>query len=386
MFNWKRDLKCLIQRMSHSKGILKLGIFLSIFLVTVCQLPLWSNLNATTVQNRKEDWSITARAHEKWLRLSSTNSCSCVMSHHDIKTKLKNSRRTRILHQTWKSPCMPNVKKSSIESWTRVLGLDEDFKYVFWDDNAIACWIQSLPIVYANTGKEDFYKRVSEAYKVLFEHEHQGWDGVKRADFWRWLAIYEFGGMYMDTDIRLNSISNIDAKANLYKFISAWEAVKFMNGHFYGNGRTHPTLMVIGFLISEAHHDFPGLILDKVSRCLTNKDADIPGFPWNDGSFCSREIDVLKLSGPFAAAEFYNMYTSNYSGPSQTKVFTNKYVATTDGLSFAYHENHCTWCHNKNSKFTEEELEGCTAIRQLIGSSSLIQVHQEGCLVNNREL
>merc|ERR1712096_399475 len=109
-------------------------------------------------------------------------------------------------------------------------------------------------------------------------------------------------------------MGNIDAKATTYDFMPAWEAVKFMNGHHYDNGRTHPTLMVIGFLISKAHHDFPGLILDKVSRCLTNKDADISGFPWIDGNFCSNQIDVLKLSGPFAAAEFYNMYTSNFSG------------------------------------------------------------------------
>jgi len=191
----------------------------------------------------------------------------------------------------------------------------------------------------------------------------------------------------MDTDIRLNSISNIEAKAELYEFMSAWEAVKFMNAHSYKNGKTHPTLMVVGFLISEAHHDFPALILDKVSRCLTNKDVDIPGFPWLDDSFCSREIDVLKLSGPVAAAELYNIYVSNYSSSSRTKVFTNKYIATTDSLSFAYHENHCTWCHNKNSKFTEEELEGCTEINQIVGSmTALIEVNQKSCLENTREL
>jgi len=75
--------------------------------------------------------------------------------------------------------------------------------------------------VYAKTEKEEFYKRIVEAYKVLFGHEQHGWGGVKRADFWRWLALYEFGGMYMDTDVRLNSISNIDAKAELYDFMSA---------------------------------------------------------------------------------------------------------------------------------------------------------------------
>jgi len=372
---------------SGSKGILKLASVMLILLVTAFQLPLWSKLYAATARNLRQDWNITARAIEQWLRLSSTNSCKCVMTHQDIKTQLKSSSPTRILHQTWKSSCMPNVKKSSIESWTKALGQDQNFRYIFWDDIAIACWIRSLPEVYAKTEKKEFYKRIVEAYKVLFEHEHQGWGGVKRADFWRWLALYEFGGMYMDTDIRLNSISNIDSKAELYEFMSAWEAVKFMNAHSYKNGKTHPTLMVIGFLISEAHHDFPGLILDKVSRCLTNKDVDTPGFPWLDDNFCSREIDVLKLSGPVAAAELYNIYVSNYSSSSRTKVFTNKYIATTDGLSFAYHENHCTWCHNKNSKFTKEELAGCTEINQMVGSlTALIEVNQKTCLVKAGEL
>jgi len=184
----------------------------------------------------------------------------------------------------------------------------------------------------------------------------------------------------MDTDIHLNSIANIDAKVELYDFISAWEAVKYMNSHFYDNGKTHPTLMLIGFLISEAHHEFPRLVLEKVSRCLTNVKAGAVGFPWLDDHFCSRNIDVLKLSGPYAAAEFYDIYlSSNASSRSRTKVFTNKYVATFDGLSFGYHANHCTWCNNKNSKFTKEELVGCSEIDEIVQSpTALTKVHR-GC-------
>jgi len=184
--NWKIHLTRQIREWvaENSGRILKFCVILAILIVgSILQLSVWSQVNGISWPVlQEEQWSASI-ALEQWHRLISDESCKCVMSHYDIKKTLNSSRKARILHQTWKSSCMPNVKKSSIQSWTRVLKQNKNFKYVFWDDTAISCWIRSLPMVYANTEKEDFYKRIEQAYAVLFEHVHQGWGGVKRADF-----------------------------------------------------------------------------------------------------------------------------------------------------------------------------------------------------------
>ena len=64
--------------------------------------------------------------------------------------------------------------------------LNPDFEYVFFDDNRV----------------EVFFDQEFPQYRAVFnEFEHR----IQRYDFFRYLAVYRYGGFYFDTDVLLAS-------------------------------------------------------------------------------------------------------------------------------------------------------------------------------------
>src|SRR5579871_6240637 len=64
--------------------------------------------------------------------------------------------------------------------------LNPDFQYLFFDDNQVIRFIESI---------FPQYLPVFNAFKVK----------IQRYDFFRYLAVYHFGGFYFDTDVFLAS-------------------------------------------------------------------------------------------------------------------------------------------------------------------------------------
>lgn len=84
-----------------------------------------------------------------------------------------------IVHQTWRSTALPPQIARCCASWKR---LNPQIEYRFYDDKACSDFVRSEFPAYAN-----LYEAMPHA--------------VERADFFRYLVVYRFGGLYADVDV-----------------------------------------------------------------------------------------------------------------------------------------------------------------------------------------
>ena len=94
-----------------------------------------------------------------------------------------NSRIPRRIIQTGKSFDLPLLSKAAVAN---VRLLNPDFEYLFFDDKGVEEFIDE---------KFPEYRRVFDSFRVP----------IQRYDFFRYLAIYHFGGFYLDLDVFLAS-------------------------------------------------------------------------------------------------------------------------------------------------------------------------------------
>jgi|GEM_PF-1658550 len=86
----------------------------------------------------------------------------------------------KIIWQTINTNRVPDYIKSYADSW---IGLNPEYEYRFFDDNDI--------ITFISTDFPDYL----DGYKRLKY-------GASKADLWRYLIIYKFGGVYADMDCK----------------------------------------------------------------------------------------------------------------------------------------------------------------------------------------
>ena len=83
--------------------------------------------------------------------------------------------------QTWKTNQIPNIYLEFVES---VKKYGKKFKYLFFNDQDIINFIKNEFPEYLHTFNNLNYK-------------------IQQIDFFRYLAIYHFGGIYLDLDVKL---------------------------------------------------------------------------------------------------------------------------------------------------------------------------------------
>ena len=88
------------------------------------------------------------------------------------------SRIPKLIHQTWKSYDLPEKYITLVDSWKK---MHPDWKYKLYDDQDCIEFIQK------------YYPELFDAYQSLEEP-------VMKADMFRYLIIYHFGGLYADLD------------------------------------------------------------------------------------------------------------------------------------------------------------------------------------------
>jgi mannosyltransferase OCH1-like enzyme len=92
----------------------------------------------------------------------------------------------KIIIQTWKTKNIPDKYKEDIDS---VKKYNKDFQFLFFDDNDIETFLKNN------------YPKYYESYMKLPVK-------IQKIDYFRYIAIYHYGGFYFDLDIRfLNSLS-----------------------------------------------------------------------------------------------------------------------------------------------------------------------------------
>ncbi|RJP81961.1 MAG: hypothetical protein C4522_04390 [Desulfobacteraceae bacterium] len=86
----------------------------------------------------------------------------------------------KVIRQTMKSNHVPSIMKDFSDSW---MENNPEYEYRFYDDDAVVNFIRS-----------DFPQFLKGYQKIRY--------GASRADLWRYLVIYQFGGVYADLDCR----------------------------------------------------------------------------------------------------------------------------------------------------------------------------------------
>lgn len=93
----------------------------------------------------------------------------------------------KIIIQTWKTDNVPNTYTSYVETLKE---LHPDYQYIFFTDETIEDFLKSN------------YPQYYETYKKLPIK-------IQKIDFFRYIAIYHYGGFYLDLDMKCNQ--NFDA-------------------------------------------------------------------------------------------------------------------------------------------------------------------------------
>jgi len=91
----------------------------------------------------------------------------------------ENSKIPRIIIQTWKDDDPPQKYFKDIESFRKI---NPNFKYLFFTDEHIENFLQQ------------YYPEYYETYKKLPIK-------IQKIDFFRYIAVYHYGGFYFDLDM-----------------------------------------------------------------------------------------------------------------------------------------------------------------------------------------
>ena len=107
--------------------------------------------------------------------------------------------------QTWKTNQIPNIYLEFVES---VKKYGKKFKYLFFNDQDIINFIKNEFPEYLHTFNNLNYK-------------------IQQIDFFRYLAIYHFGGIYLDLDVKLtHSLEELLDEPLICKFPIEQENIK----------------------------------------------------------------------------------------------------------------------------------------------------------------
>ncbi len=88
----------------------------------------------------------------------------------------------KIIWQTMKTNCIPVSMKGFCMSW---IDKNPEYEYRFFDDN-------------------DMVNFISEEFPEYFEGFKKILYGASKADLWRYLILYKYGGVYADIDCKCN--------------------------------------------------------------------------------------------------------------------------------------------------------------------------------------
>lgn len=182
----------------------------------------------------------------------------------------------RLIHQTYPHQNLPELFKSNIEEMCRQ---NPSWAHNFYNDSDVEVFIRQ------EFGEDilSYYLRIDPNY------------GAARADLFRYLVIYKFGGVYLDIKSRfLRPIDDV-LVADEQFVVSRWKNGKGEKHEGYG---LHPE--VVNYpggelqqwhIIAASGHMFLRTVILSVLKGIDNYS------PWNTGV---GRIGVLRLTGPIA--------------------------------------------------------------------------------------
>ena len=207
-----------------------------------------------------------------------------------------------VLHQTWKDTCVLETKVDHMKSWESI---EDKIKVVFWTDETMDRWIS---IRFNGTSIQNGWEVLKTTDKAH----------IKKADVFRAMLIWYYGGIYADLDIQLRESFREFLEEN--RTTATWEPREAMERWsqyksgmdffdcflvddsldyvvlFILTGDARKTFMLSGFLLSG--HRYNNFIAFLVNSILSKH---------IDGNSSSQQY-VLYATGPAAEADAYYSY------------------------------------------------------------------------------
>lgn len=175
-----------------------------------------------------------------------------------------------VIHQTWKNKNVPEGMKHAINSWKN---LNLDYQHKFYDDEEIANYIKNF--------KCDEFNFDNNKLQTAFNKIKSG---AGKADIFRYLVMYNVGGVYADVDtVCLQSIT---------QYINPQDCT-FISGNDY-----HRSIHQWLFMCTPKH-PFMKETLENTIRCVISE-TPIPVFKNPTiNEFDYRRNNVERYTGPF---------------------------------------------------------------------------------------
>jgi len=184
-----------------------------------------------------------------------------------------------VLHQTWKDTCVLETKVEHMKSWESI---EDKLKVIFWTDETMDRWVD---VRFDGTYIKDGWDILKTADKAH----------IKKADVFRAMLIWYYGGIYADLDIQLRESFREFLEEK--ELVVTWEPREAMQRwSSYKAGDERKTFMLSGFLLSgQKSNSFIAFLIHRILQKHIDKKSG--GYQ-----------DVLYATGPGAEAEAYYAY------------------------------------------------------------------------------
>lgn len=201
-----------------------------------------------------------------------------------VARKLDDDRVT--LHQTWKEDCVLSSRVKYMKSW---LKNEPSLQVLFWTDSSMEDWVRER-----FEGTE-----VWLAWQMIGNQERMS--TIKKADMFRAMAIWYYGGVYADLDIELKK--SVLPLITQRETVIVWEPEWAMEqtwagplGQYVRERGGRRTLMLSAFVVSGRRYaDFLGFYVNWIVANTLSGRSNV-------------NTHVLDHTGPIAEAEAYWYY------------------------------------------------------------------------------
>lgn len=192
----------------------------------------------------------------------------------------------KIIHQTWISEEIPGRTAPWIEKW---LKLNPDWTYMFWTDESARLFIQ-------------------EHFPALLPVYDSWTVPVQKADMFRYVALYAFGGVYADLD--MEDLKPLEELREWGSCILSREPdlQVFVMSNFMNSWANNWTFTCNAFMACRSHHPFMYYTLARTiqhSPLVRNRPC-----PLNDTIGCT---------GPWMMSFAYGFYRRSVSEKTRSK-------------------------------------------------------------------
>ncbi len=207
----------------------------------------------------------------------------------NTKQNYPNNLIPKIIIQTWKSNQIPVKYSKDIDSIKKI---NSDFEYLFFTDEDIENFIKkNYPIWY------------STYLKLPIK--------IQKIDFFRYIAVYHFGGFYLDLDMTglksLNGVLEYDCVFPVDQYIKNCELERFKG---YCDKNTNFLLGQYAFG-AKPKHPFVKLLIENINKNIDYYiEQEKKIIPNNENDF---NLYVYRSTGPDFVTNVYLNYSDKYN-------------------------------------------------------------------------